>query len=416
MYRKIFIFTILFIILSFVTSCNKEVKVISFSISPETLEMYSSESSQIVASISYSGTDSVYMNWSSSNPAVASVNEYGVVTAHMQGSADIRVECEGYSGVCAVTVIKEVYIAGYEEINGTNIVQQWTGGKINSITGSSLDSYAYTTIAPEGIVYIGGKSKTNDDISLIYHASLWKNGVLTTLDSSENNSVVYDLALKDKSVMAVGSLGESAVLWRDNNASILNSGNAVAKAIALSGDKVIICGYSTYNNTSSNALLWTDGIEQVLAGTNAKANDVAIYNDKVFVVGYTVINGKRIATLWTNGSPAYISGTDIESDARGIAIDGEGSPVICGYVMNNGYHQGVVWKENSPTYLSSGITDVIAESIALSGDVFYVVGNEIGYDLVHNINLSRSLYWENENMSPLTTGVANSGVYSIFIR
>ncbi|MCU6791823.1 Ig-like domain-containing protein [Paenibacillus sp. WQ 127069] len=79
---------------------------------------------QLTAKVEPANADNKAVTWSSSNPAVATVDEDGLVTVHTAGTVVIKVATEdgGFSDTCTVTVNVYVHDDSDEDnqIGGSN--------------------------------------------------------------------------------------------------------------------------------------------------------------------------------------------------------------------------------------------------------------------------------------------------------
>ncbi len=94
-----------------VTVNKKVIPVTSVTLDKTTLTLEEGQSGTLTATVAPDNATDKSLTWSSSNPAVASVNEAGVVTAVKAGTATIKATANdgsGKYGECAVTVNKKV--------------------------------------------------------------------------------------------------------------------------------------------------------------------------------------------------------------------------------------------------------------------------------------------------------------------
>ena len=83
---------------------NRETEVTSVSVNPTSKTLIVGETVLLSATVSPSNATSKSIVWKSSAPAVASVNNAGLVTALQSGTASILASCGGQSATCSVTV------------------------------------------------------------------------------------------------------------------------------------------------------------------------------------------------------------------------------------------------------------------------------------------------------------------------
>ena len=99
------------LLLSACESAPQTVSVTSVSVSPTSISLMEGESKQLSATVSPGEATDKSVNWTSSAPDVASVNQSGNVTAVKAGSATITVKTTdgGKTATCSVTVNAKVF-------------------------------------------------------------------------------------------------------------------------------------------------------------------------------------------------------------------------------------------------------------------------------------------------------------------
>ena len=174
------------------------------------LKLYEGDITQLTATVGPKDATDKTVVWSSDNPAVASVDQTGLVTAHSAGTAKVTAAAGGKSGTCTVTVSALAvaiadYIDEYNENHGKGIVvgmtvwapvncgyhkddfkygklYQWGrkygqgySGDLYDVSGSYIGTYSDTevpTIEEGGVSEIGGNHKNNANV-FYYGSSDW---------------------------------------------------------------------------------------------------------------------------------------------------------------------------------------------------------------------------------------------------
>ena len=190
------------------------------------LKLYEGDIAQLTATIDPKDATDKTVLWSSDNPAVASVDQTGFVTALASGTAKITAVAGGKSGYCSVTVsplaiaIAE-YIDEYGENHGKGIVvgmtvwapvncgyhatdfkygklYQWGrkygqgyDGDIYNESGNKTGTYSDSTVptfAEGGVSEIGGNHKSNANVFYIgfYYWADPRNDKLWNSGTEEN--------------------------------------------------------------------------------------------------------------------------------------------------------------------------------------------------------------------------------------
>jgi hypothetical protein len=108
--KKLFQFGLFsFIIISFLTSCEKENnQVTSVTISKTTLTMHIGDIDTLFAESEYEGNIVPSIAWSSSDPSIVSVDKNGEISAQKNGNAIITASAGDKSASCNVTVDDEI--------------------------------------------------------------------------------------------------------------------------------------------------------------------------------------------------------------------------------------------------------------------------------------------------------------------
>lgn len=109
--KNILYIIIISITLTIATCCNKAFEATYIEIYPTKVSMPVNDTMQMSFSIVYEGGDFedpnlIQVKWTSSNEAVASVSDSGVVISKVPGLAEITVSCGNVNSSCQVNVIE----------------------------------------------------------------------------------------------------------------------------------------------------------------------------------------------------------------------------------------------------------------------------------------------------------------------
>jgi hypothetical protein len=118
-----------------VMSCKKDVEKVE--VSPATITLEEGKTAQLNATVTPEKAEYT-LAWSSSNPAVATVDNNGKITAIAEGTASIIAEAGGKKGTCVVTVknvIPPIPDGGIVVTFGNNT---WTAGGIQADSENNL--------------------------------------------------------------------------------------------------------------------------------------------------------------------------------------------------------------------------------------------------------------------------------------
>ena len=132
---------------------------ISLNKSEVTLKYFESETLSVAGMLSNGNAtlDAAKAIWSSSDPAVATVDANGKVTAVGEGSAVITVYYEGYSASCAVTVSMRSITEGALTQAEMDAFAEITKGSITANTFATVSRDAYEKVGIAGMYELMGK-------------------------------------------------------------------------------------------------------------------------------------------------------------------------------------------------------------------------------------------------------------------
>jgi len=105
-----------------ITVTPAEIPVTSISIDPVTAELIIGETQQLTATVAPSDATNQNVSWSSSNEAVATVSNTGLITAKSKGSATITATTEdgGFHASCTVNVLPQNVVAQDTTVAGSD--------------------------------------------------------------------------------------------------------------------------------------------------------------------------------------------------------------------------------------------------------------------------------------------------------
>jgi hypothetical protein len=242
----------------------------------------------------------------------------------------------------------DVYIAGNEfggdDSSGNPLpstLEYWKNGvavvlyhgvqpaQVNSIFVSGSDVYA------AGFIYQTTKVASNSFVSVPV-ATVWKNGVPTSLTDSLHESSAESVFVSGSDVYAAGyaaqtsqGSGTAATYWKNGEQVTLSNVNGSnATSIFVSGTDVYVAGGDPVNT----AEYWENGMAAPLIGSST--GQLVVANGNVYVAGSdfptSAIGPNAVrphstgswigATYWTNGYPSPLAPTANTSSATAIAV------------------------------------------------------------------------------------------------
>lgn len=317
---------------------------------------------------------------------------------------------EGYLDSQEVNIeVKEelvdVYVAGYEVLNGSQIATYWKNGEPHHLTDGSSHAEAYAIAVQDsdvhvlvhdgyairyrkndqeitvyekigGSVSLGGMAITgNGDVYIAGDvweggkdiARYWKNGIFTNLTYNDNETYARGIAVTDKDIYVAGFARTGsgmdddliALYWKNGVPVPLSDGNVPTYAwkIVVSGDDVHVVGEERDGGNMSPKY-WKNGIEIPLPnGIDAK--DITIVGDDVYIVG----RGSGKIRYWKNGIHVEVGEA---SFGNGIAVY-HNSVYTVGSIRNeaNGTWAAAYWKNTMMFSLTDETYNSSARSVAV---------------------------------------------------
>ena len=266
-------------------------------------------------------------------------------------------------------------------------------------------------------VYVGGFIVNSD---FIWVATIWKNGVATSVSDGTQFAVINDITVVGNDVYAVGYESQPngknfAKIWKNGLGINLSDGLNSEEAIAIKvvGNDIYVTGFQ--DNSINNirlAKVWKNGNATTLESTNTpyssdNVTNITVSGSDVYVTGYKNNGTEAFAKFWKNGTAFNLTNGTTNARANDILILGTDV-----YVVGRISFLAKCWKNNQ---LISNLFDETAiyeaTKIVNEGSDIYVLGSK-SVNSIQNIRL-----WKNgiaidfpnssENLSP--SGLAISG-------
>ncbi len=263
----------------------------------------------------------------------------------------------------------------------------------------------------------------------LFKAVLWKNNVVTVLDSGTHGARANAIAVANGHVYVAGFEGSStsesvAVLWTDGVPTTLTAGtvSGTADGVAVVGADVYVAGYeTTYNSTLGSyvtaAMYWKNGLPTVLnsglaAGPgifipNSAATSIAVEGSDVYFAGFVgsqietapnTYTDEPVVTYWKNGVATSVT-TGLEfTQTYGIAVH-NGQVYVAGSLcasLTPDCSVATLWTNTVASSLTPNLLSV-ASGVALSGSHVYAAVN------VTDTVGTPAYLSTNGNMSPLSS-------------
>ena len=317
--------------------------------------------------------------WSSEDETVATVDQQGNVTAVGAGTATITLTVDNATATCTVSVFPNIYVAGYQIINGIDVATLWKNDTAIMLSDGSSDAKASSvSVDSNENVYVVGYEFVNG----VQTAMLWRNGNPIELSngvSSRANSIfVNGAGITFVAGSQVNNNNRDAMLWRNQVANIISDGSSFAEAndVFVDGADVYLVGVQYLNGTDQAAKLWKNDQDMNITDGSvpAQAHSVFVENGKIYIAGeQESINGGSSAFLWEDGQPNMLNTLFNYGIARSVTGDGTKLYVAGTQTDSQLQYFGTLWTNGTPSTLAD--SDV-ARSVFLHGTDIYVTGFE----------------------------------------
>lgn len=263
-----------------------------------------------------------------------------------------------------------------------------------------------TTVTAKDIYVCGYEQKTEDG-KLI--ATVWKNGVVTSLTDGTNSATAMDVIVAGEDVYVVGyemdNNSKQAKVWKNGTPTNLTNNyvDSIAEKIIVSGSDVYIKG-TVVENGRYQVKLWKNGVE--LYSPKADIYSFAVDKSDVYMVGreggYAKVWKNGVGTNLTNGN-AYSTGYNIEVKGNDV--------YVVGIESVGGVSVARLWKNGIASSLSDGKFNATASSISIVENDIYVSGSEENSKYTSKIWKNGEVIWAKENISTLDLEVVGQDYY-----
>lgn len=228
------------------------------------------------------------------------------------------------------------------------------------------------TIATVKDIYVCGYEKKSNVGKLI--ATVWKNGIATSLTDGTKDAVATDIAVSGENVYVVGGEENSkgiylAKIWINGVSVDLTEQPSDAKKVIVSGGDIYVLGYVLENNSYVEKI-WKNGIMSEIE-IEGITTSLAVNNGDVYIVGFH----DQVAKVWKNGIFSNLTSGMFYSVANDIEIK-DNDVYIVGEEDVASVSVAKVWKNGVATDLSDGKLHNTAKAISIAGNDIYVSGTQ----------------------------------------
>lgn len=378
---------ILFIIIGVCCNACAKLSILDFSIASESLTMHSGETTQLKVGISYSGVDTLALEFSSSDIEVADVDKYGNITAYQPGTTVITVACSDRSLECLVTVEPQICVVGYyTATNGRNSAFLYSDQQLSTISASDLDAKAYSAAFVGANVWSCGYVASTSDENAVPHAVYWNGSSAKTLNDGTTASIAYDIAASGDSAFVAGYVLDAqgltnAYVWTPNTSTLLASG-AEARTVCAIGSDVYVGG-----SIGNLPAIWVNNVSRILSDSQGVVTKIVVDGSDVYAVGSLAVNGITHAAFWKNEEISIIS--QEESSATGLTVY-DGTATVCGNIGGRAFF----WSPGGSIYKASEGTSyagIVENKVGMM-----MCGTATSYDLQSGSIIKQAMLWHTE--------------------
>jgi hypothetical protein len=247
----------------------------------------------------------------------------------------------------------DVYVAGNEN-NAANIsvAKVWKNGVATNLTDGVSYGEANSVFVSGTDVYVAG--------SQINTLKLWKNGIATNLSIGAYPKSVF---VSGTDVYVVGDRLDAtqhsyATIWKNGVSTSLTNNiyGSIASSMYVSGADVYVSGAEIDSNQYGIAKIWKNGFATNISNaTNGGVNSVFVSGIDVYVAGSGrdgAVGTPNLAKVWKNGVVTNLTNGPQFANANSLYVFGNDVYVA-------GYEGNILklWKNGLPTNLTSGLTD-----------------------------------------------------------
>jgi len=393
---------------------NKSTEITEITLDTTTLELFVGDTAMLVATVLPDSATDKTVRWSSTAETIVKVNASGKLTAIATGTAIIKATAGNKQAVCSVTVNPDIYVAGDQaQSPGGYGATIWKNGIPTTLTSYMGQTQATSVFVSGSNVYVAGNS------SLSY-AAIWKNTEPSYLTNGKNYALASSVYVSGNDVYAAGfeyiNAKYLATLWKNGTTTHLTDGTKYgsANAVCVSGNDVYVVGEEITGGSFPTATVWKNGVPTRLTGgaTNTAASSIFISGNDVYVAGGEVINSVWVATVWKNGTPILRLNQGVNNaEFKSIFVSGNDVYVAGSEYIYGSFYIATVWKNGVGTRLTDGTDDAETESI-------YVWNNDVylaGYEKLNGNPLAT--VWKNGKARHLDSTNTIAGMaFSIFVK
>lgn len=244
------------------------------------------------------------------------------------------------SAANAISVIgNDVYLGGWEIINGFDLPRFWKNGVGTTIYFT--DAVLSTVITGNGSctgvyasgsnVYAVGSARTSQGTFMPWECT---NGVIpgNIVPNNYKHSFANAVCINGNDKYVAGCQNNPttglamATVWKNGVSTTLTTGDtsvAVATAVYVAGSDVYVAGYDQedyYHGGAAFAKYWKNGVPVKLSTAPSNATGIMVFGNDVYVSGWEDNGPIRIAKYWKNGVPVALGKDNLSSGGSAIVV------------------------------------------------------------------------------------------------
>ncbi|MFB9328003.1 Ig-like domain-containing protein [Paenibacillus aurantiacus] len=357
----------------------------------ETNKSLTAPTYQLAANVTPTDATNTDVTWMSSNPSIATVNQYGVVTALKSGSAVITATTKDGGYTASSTVFVPIYSESFEN-RSTTTTDNWSvvAGMSSSTGATGTFVSAVTNVSAGNVFQVAGAAAgastqkvftspvVNNKVTLSFDWNVGSPsaangaGQLSIDDSAGNRYLTLQYKSATEMTYAVGGVVENVVIASPAAANVgsgFNTNNTVYKLMATINLASRTIDFTIINK--SNSAIKATKTNIPFEPNTAYQNNVAKIQFAGAVTGWTT---------WIDNFNVYGESpvaSSISIDKTSIAPLAGTTTQLTAVVVPNvkGVSQSVTWTSSDPsvatvssnglvTAVGAGVTTITAASIA----------------------------------------------------
>lgn len=344
------------------------VAVTGVTLNKNTTSIEAGQSEQLTAVVQPTNADNQTVTWSSSNPAVASVDENGLVSALSAGTANITVTTEdgNKTATCAVTVttpaapipVTAIALSDATVAVGSTTTLTVTYTPADANTGKAISTWtsgnnAVATVANGVVTGISAGTTTitaTTEGGKTASCTVTVNVVAVTGVSLDKTSANLQIggSISLTATVTPANASNKTVTWNSSNPAVATVGNGVVSAVAEGSATITVASVADPTKTATCTVTVTAGTP--VPQTSLTLHEPEVYEAKTKEGGYggqlSIFDGYEYevyyAGRWDNGGTKLTMHIDPIDKSHGVTKNETNSSyeAIDGWFKGSGADKG----------------------------------------------------------------------------